>query len=135
MSVCLSVCVLVPSSGTRIRVDWRLLVKEHIAKLRISFFLEDNKVPSIWLLALLRLWLWVLLVSVLLSAYVERLSVLPCTGSFTYECFLIAQLEYTARYAGFLLAPAKGFGLRPRAFFALWALSFLCCFCLLTDLV
>ena len=27
----------------------------------------------------------------------------------------------TARYAGLLLAPAKGFGLWPRPFFALWA--------------
>ena len=30
-------------------------------------------------------------------------------------------LEDTARYAGLLLAPAEGFGLRPRAFFALRA--------------
>ena len=29
------------------------------------------------------------------------------------------ELEDTARYAGLLLAPAEGFGLRPRAFFAL----------------
>ena len=43
MSVCLSVCVLVlPLSGTRIRVDWRLLFKERIAKLRNPFFMEDN---------------------------------------------------------------------------------------------
>ena len=31
------------------------------------------------------------------------------------------KLEDTARYAGLLLAPAEGIGLRPRAFFALWA--------------
>ena len=31
------------------------------------------------------------------------------------------QLEDTARYGGLLLAPAEGFGLRPRAFFALRA--------------
>ena len=30
-------------------------------------------------------------------------------------------LEDTARYVGLLLAPAEGFGLRPRAVFALWA--------------
>ena len=30
-------------------------------------------------------------------------------------------LEDTAHYAGLLLAPAKGFGLRPKAFFALRA--------------
>jgi hypothetical protein len=30
-------------------------------------------------------------------------------------------LEDTARYAGLLLAPAEGFGLRPRLFFALRA--------------
>ena len=30
-------------------------------------------------------------------------------------------LEDTARYAGLLLAPAEAFGLRPKAFFALWA--------------
>ena len=35
--------------------------------------------------------------------------------SFNYE------LEDTARYAGLLLAPAEGFGLWPRLFFALWA--------------
>ena len=31
------------------------------------------------------------------------------------------KLEGTARYAGLLLAPAEGFGLRPRLFFALRA--------------
>ena len=35
--------------------------------------------------------------------------------------FLKKKLEDTARYAGLLLAPAEGFGLRPRLFFALRA--------------
>ena len=31
---------------------------------------------------------------------------------------LLVKLEGAARYAGLLLAPAEGFGLRPRFFFA-----------------
>ena len=31
------------------------------------------------------------------------------------------KLEGAVRYAGLLLAPEEGFGLRPRPFFALWA--------------
>ena len=34
---------------------------------------------------------------------------------------LLNRLEGAARYVGLLLAPAEGFGLRPRPFFALWA--------------
>ena len=34
-------------------------------------------------------------------------------------------LEGAARYAGLLLAPAEGFGLRPRPFFALRAKKYL----------
>ena len=34
---------------------------------------------------------------------------------------LSPELEGAARYAGLLLAPAEGFGLRPRSFFALRA--------------
>ena len=38
-------------------------------------------------------------------------------------------LEDTARYAGLLLAPAEGFGLRPRLFLPFGQKkSFLCCF-------
>ena len=33
MSVCVSVCLFVPSPGTRNRMDWRLLVKECIVKI------------------------------------------------------------------------------------------------------
>ena len=35
------------------------------------------------------------------------------------DCVLLLLLEDTPRYAGLLLAPAEGFGLWPRAFFAL----------------
>ena len=35
--------------------------------------------------------------------------------------FLLEPLEGAARYAGLLLAPAEGFGLRPRPFVALRA--------------
>ena len=35
-------------------------------------------------------------------------------------CFVL--LEYTARYAGLLLAPAEGFGLLPRLFVELFTL-------------
>ena len=35
--------------------------------------------------------------------------------------FLLLPLEGKAHYAGLLLAPAEGFGLRPRPFFALLA--------------
>ena len=39
-------------------------------------------------------------------------------------------LEGSARFAGFLLAPAEGFGLRPRLFWPFGQKkSFLCCFC------
>ena len=42
-----------------------------------------------------------------------------------YHCvlvfFTLLTLEDTARYAGLLLAPAEGFGLRPRLFFAIRA--------------
>ena len=48
-----------------------------------------------------------------------------CMNGQTYEnlvssyLLVSSKLEDTARYAGLLLAPAEGFGLRPRAFFAL----------------
>ena len=55
------------------------------------------------------------------------LSELPTVALFAvfkqYEgkFIFLAQLEGTARYAGLLLAPAEGFGLRPRPFFDLRA--------------
>ena len=45
------------------------------------------------------------------------------------ECFQLKILEDTARYAGLLLAPAEGFGLRPRLFLPFGQKkSLLCCF-------
>ena len=37
--------------------------------------------------------------------------------TFKFKMSLLYALEGTARYAGLLLAPAEGFGLRPRLFF------------------
>ena len=42
-----------------------------------------------------------------------------CPNSWWIE--VSQKLEDTARYAGLLLAPEEGFGLRPRTFFALQA--------------
>ena len=42
--------------------------------------------------------------------------------SFYAKAFgLVKKLIFRNGYAGLLLAPAEGFGLRPRPFFALWA--------------
>ena len=43
------------------------------------------------------------------------------TAHCSLHCTLLTVLEDTARYAGLLLAPAEGFGLWPRVFFALRA--------------
>ena len=49
---------------------------------------------------------------------------------FTIDMFaILLLLEGTARYAGLLLAPAEGFGLRPRLFWPFGQKkSLLCCF-------
>ena len=45
------------------------------------------------------------------------------------NCAVLAVLKGTARYAGLLLAPAEGFGLRPRLFLPFGQKkSLLCCF-------
>ena len=53
------------------------------------------------------------------------------TGSLDFynRLGLATELEDTARYAGLLLAPAEGFGLRPRLFLPFGQKkSLLCCF-------
>ena len=48
-------------------------------------------------------------------------AVQPLSHVLTFN--FMAKLEDTARYAGLLVAPAKGFGPRPRAFFSTCHLS------------
>ena len=59
---------------------------------------------------------------------IKSVNILFCIFQLYYEFYII--LEGAARYAGLLLAPAEGFGLQPRTFFALWAKkgSFYVCF-------
>jgi len=45
--------------------------------------------------------------------------VVSCMWTFK-QTYLFITLEDTARYAGLLLAPAEGFGLRPRLFLPFW---------------
>ena len=47
--------------------------------------------------------------------------ILICVGNWYFIKLLLNILEGTASYAGILLAPAEGFGLRPMLFLPFWA--------------